>query len=106
MALSAVATALASLLMSAGLCFFFGLTLTLTGREMFPYLVIVVGLENVLVLTKSILSTPAHLDVKIRVAQGLSKEGWSITNNLLTEVREKDQDPIVKCGRRNRVNVL
>lgn len=53
---------------------------------MFPYLVVVVGLENILVLTKSILSTPGHLDSKIRLAQGLSKEGWGITKNLLTEV--------------------
>ncbi|OXU21849.1 hypothetical protein TSAR_009631 [Trichomalopsis sarcophagae] len=86
MAVSATVTVIASLSMSVGLCFFFGLTLSLSGKEVFPYLVIIVGLENVLVLTKSIVSTPAHLDVKIRVAQGLSKEGWSITKNLLTEV--------------------
>lgn len=85
-ALSAMATVIASLSMSMGTCFFFGLTLSLSGKEVFPYLVIIVGLENVLVLTKSVVSTPAHLDVKIRVAQGLSKEGWSITKNLLTEV--------------------
>ncbi|XP_012288280.1 sterol regulatory element-binding protein cleavage-activating protein [Orussus abietinus] len=86
MAFSACVTVLASLSMSVGMCFFFGLTLSLSGKEVFPYLVVIVGLENVLVLTKSVVSTPAHLDVKIRVAQGLSKEGWSITKNLLTEV--------------------
>ncbi|KAJ4442079.1 hypothetical protein ANN_11945 [Periplaneta americana] len=86
MALSAVVTVLASLSMSVGLCFFFGLTLNLTGKEIFPYLVVIVGLENILVLTKSVVSTPTHLDVKIRVAQGLSREGWSITKNLLIEV--------------------
>ena len=31
-------------------------------------------------------STPAHLDVKMRVASGLSKEGWNIIMNLLTEI--------------------
>ncbi|KAI4480537.1 hypothetical protein M0804_010090 [Polistes exclamans] len=86
MAFSACFTVVASLSMTVGVCFFFGLTLSLSGKEVFPYLVIIVGLENVLVLTKSVESTPAHLDVKIRVAQGLSKEGWSITKNLLTEV--------------------
>lgn len=86
MAFSAVVTVLASLSMSVGLCFFFGLTLTLTGKEIYPYLVVIVGLENILVLTKSVVSTPTHLDVKIRVAQGLSREGWSITKNLLIEV--------------------
>ena len=40
--------------------------------EIFPYLVIVIGLENVLVVTKSVVSTPVHLEVKLRVAQGQS----------------------------------
>lgn len=85
-AFSATITVISSLSMTVGICFFFGLTLSLSGKEVFPYLVIIVGLENVLILTKSVVSTPAHLDIKIRVAQGLSKEGWSITKNLLTEV--------------------
>lgn len=86
MAFGAVIMIFGSLCMSVGLCFFFGLTLSIKGKEIFPYLVILVGLENVLVLTKSVVSTPQHLDVKIRVAQGLSKEGWSITKNLLVEI--------------------
>ena len=52
----------------------------LTGRftvdvasEIFPYLVVVIGLENVLVVTKSVVSTPVHLEVKLRVAQGQSR---------------------------------
>lgn len=53
---------------------------------MFPYLVIVVGLENMLIIIKSVGSTAPNLDVKIRLAQGLSKEGWAITQNLLIEV--------------------
>ncbi|KAL0277128.1 UNVERIFIED_CONTAM: hypothetical protein PYX00_004516 [Menopon gallinae] len=85
-AFSAVFTSLSCLCMSLGLCFFFGLTVSLNGKEIFPYLVGIVGLENVLVITESITSTPAHLDVKIRVAQGLSREGWSITKNLLIQV--------------------
>lgn len=76
----------ASLLMSAGLCCFFGHMLTMNWREVYPYLAMVVGLENIIVLSKAVYHTPNHLDVKIRVAQGLSKEGWSITYNLLTEV--------------------
>ena len=35
--------------------------------EVFPYLVIVVGVENILVITKSVVSTPVDLEVKIRV---------------------------------------
>ena len=40
--------------------------------EIFPYLVVIIGLENVLVVTKSVVSTPVYLDVKLRVAQGKS----------------------------------
>lgn len=39
-------------------------------REIFPYLVVVIGLESVLVLTKSVVSTPVDLEVKLRIAQG------------------------------------
>lgn len=41
-------------------------------REIFPYLVVFVGLENVLVITKSVVSTPVDLDVRLRIAQGQS----------------------------------
>ncbi|KAJ8926743.1 hypothetical protein NQ314_020860 [Rhamnusium bicolor] len=87
MAFTATFTVFCSLTMTIGICFFFGLTLNFEGgKGIFPYLAILVGLENVLVLTKSVVSTPLHLDVKIRNAQGLSKEGWSITKNLLLEI--------------------
>ncbi|XP_018574713.1 sterol regulatory element-binding protein cleavage-activating protein [Anoplophora glabripennis] len=87
MAFTATFTVFCSLTMTMGICFFFGLTLNFEeGKGIFPYLAILVGLENVLVLTKSVVSTPLHLDVKIRNAKGLSKEGWSITKNLLLEI--------------------
>ena len=38
--------------------------------EIFPYLIIILGVENILVITKSVVSTPVDLEVKIRVAQG------------------------------------
>ncbi|KAK1806578.1 hypothetical protein P4O66_005088, partial [Electrophorus voltai] len=86
LALAAVVTVLSSLLMSVGLCSLFGLTPTLNGGEIFPYLVVVIGLENVLVLTKSVVSTPVDLEVKLRIAQGLSSESWSIMKNMATEL--------------------
>ncbi|XP_022907413.1 sterol regulatory element-binding protein cleavage-activating protein [Onthophagus taurus] len=86
MAFSVIVTVQTSISMTFGLCFFFGLTLSSMAKQIFPYLVIIVGVENVLVLTKSVVSTPEHLDIKIRIAQGLSKEGWSITKNLLLEI--------------------
>lgn len=48
-------------------------------REIFPYLVVVIGLENVLVLTKSVVSTPVDLEVKLRIAQGNFIEEPTIT---------------------------
>ncbi|XP_066547581.1 sterol regulatory element-binding protein cleavage-activating protein [Amia ocellicauda] len=86
LALAAVVTVLSSLLMSVGLCTLFGLTPTLNGGEIFPYLVVVIGLENVLVLTKSVVSTPVDLEVRLRIAQGLSNESWSIMKNMATEL--------------------
>lgn len=86
LAVAAVASVAASFMMTVGICFFFGLTLSFQGKEIFPYLVILVGIENVFVLTKSVMSIDFKLDVKIRLAQGLSKEGWSITKNLLIEI--------------------
>lgn len=45
--------------------------MSVDSSEVFPYLVIMVGVENILVITKSVVSTPVDLDVKIRVAQGI-----------------------------------
>ncbi|XP_057669647.1 sterol regulatory element-binding protein cleavage-activating protein isoform X1 [Diorhabda carinulata] len=87
MAFTATFTIFCNLTMTMGICFFFGLTLNSDGgKGIIPYLTLLVGLENVLVLTKSVAATPLNLDVKIRNAQGLSNEGWSITKNLLLEI--------------------
>ncbi|ELU06614.1 hypothetical protein CAPTEDRAFT_96666 [Capitella teleta] len=86
LALSAVITVVASLLIAVSVCLMVGLTPSLSGSEIFPYLVVIIGLENNLVLTKSVVSTPVHLDVKLRVAQGLSKEGWYIFKNMIMEL--------------------
>lgn len=86
LAFSAVFTVVASLLMSVSICTMFGLTPTLNGGEIFPYLVVLIGVENILVITKSVVSTPVDLEVKYRIAQGISKEGWYITKNLATEL--------------------
>lgn len=39
-----------------------------------------------LVLTNSVVSTPAHLDIRVRIAQGLSKEAWPTMRMLLFEL--------------------
>uniref|UniRef100_A0A5K3FTH8 SSD domain-containing protein n=1 Tax=Mesocestoides corti TaxID=53468 RepID=A0A5K3FTH8_MESCO len=86
LAVSACFTVVASLGMSMSLCVAVGLmSPALRGREFFPYLVVLIGFENILVITKSVVSTPIDLPVKHRVAQGLAKEGWPITKNLFCE---------------------
>ena len=47
---------------------------------------VIIGLENVLVVTKSVVSTPVYLPVKQRVARGLSKEGWFMFRLVMTEL--------------------
>lgn len=86
LATCAVITVFSSLMMSLGICFFFDLTTRMQSKGVFQYLIILLGLENVLVITKSVLSTDHTFDVKIRVAQGLSREGWTISKTLLTEI--------------------
>uniref|UniRef100_A0A1I8FS81 SSD domain-containing protein n=1 Tax=Macrostomum lignano TaxID=282301 RepID=A0A1I8FS81_9PLAT len=86
LAFGACFTVVASLLMSVGVCMYFGIAPSLNGSETFPYLVVLIGMENVLVITKSVVSTPVELEVRHRVAVGLSKEGWTITRSLVAEV--------------------
>ena len=45
---------------------------------------VVIGLENILIITKAVISTDPGLDVKFRIAEGLSREGKALTNNLVT----------------------
>ena len=52
--------------------------------EIFPFVVVVIGLENILIITKAVISTDPGLDVKFRIAEGLSKEGKALTKNLVT----------------------
>ncbi len=86
LAFAAVTQVMVSLLMSVGICSFFGLTPTLNGGEIFPYLIIFIGFENIVVLTKSVVSTPFDLDVRYRIAYGLKKESWAITKILTFEL--------------------
>ncbi|KAF6021782.1 SCAP [Bugula neritina] len=86
LAFSAVITVVCSLLMSISICAVFGVTPSVNSGEIFPYLVVIVGLENVLVVTRSVVSTPLNLEVKFRIAEGLRMEGWNITKHLMTEL--------------------
>uniref|UniRef100_A0A5S6QWZ5 Sterol regulatory element-binding protein cleavage-activating protein n=1 Tax=Trichuris muris TaxID=70415 RepID=A0A5S6QWZ5_TRIMR len=78
----AVLTVGLSLLMAAGICVHFQLTRRTWLVELFPYLALVVGMENILCMTRSVVSMPTELDARSRVAHGLGIEGWSLTKNF------------------------
>ena len=78
----AVATIVFSFVMSLGFCVFFDLLPTLTGSDIFPYIFTIVGLENVLTITRSVTITAGDQEVHIRIAQGLQTEGTKITKNV------------------------
>lgn len=86
LAFAAVTQVMASLMMAIGICTYFGVTPTLNSGEIFPYLIIFIGFENIVVLTKSVVSTPFDLDVRYRIALGLKKESWLITKILTFEL--------------------
>ena len=52
--------------------------------EIFPFVVVVIGLENILIITKAVISTDPGLEVKYRIAEGLGREGRALTKNLIT----------------------
>lgn len=87
MAISVQATLIASLCVSVGCCAYFGLRpLHSKGKFVYPVLAGLIGFENSMALMRAVLQTPSHLDTKIRVAQGLAREGWTITKYFLTMI--------------------
>ncbi|KAI8821348.1 sterol-sensing domain of SREBP cleavage-activation-domain-containing protein [Fimicolochytrium jonesii] len=78
----AVITVFTGLVMSVGLCSFLGVQTSLVPWEALPFLLIVVGMENIFVLTNSVVMTSLDLPVKERVGIGLSKVGASMTASL------------------------
>ncbi|KAI6224453.1 Sterol regulatory element-binding protein cleavage-activating protein [Aphelenchoides fujianensis] len=85
LALAAFGTVFNTLISTAGICAHFELTASLWRATTFPYLAIIVGLENVLCITRSVVYTSPTLDVPSRLSQGLSFEGFSIVKFFLLE---------------------
>ncbi|KAF9910132.1 hypothetical protein EC991_007264 [Linnemannia zychae] len=84
--IAAVATVFVSLLMSIGLCSVFGVTLTLMPWEILPFMIIVVGVENINILVHAVVETSMDLPVRERVGRGLGTVGVSITLTLFAEL--------------------
>ncbi|GMT15645.1 hypothetical protein PFISCL1PPCAC_6942, partial [Pristionchus fissidentatus] len=58
---------------------------SLWGDEIFPYLALIVGLENCLCITKAVVYTPPSMDVAARISLGLSSEGYSLVKYFVIE---------------------
>ncbi|OQR72350.1 sterol regulatory element-binding protein cleavage-activating protein-like [Tropilaelaps mercedesae] len=93
-----VATVFLSEIMAIGICLWLRLNPTLNGSplvspraapcaasEVLPYLLVIIGLENSLCITNSVVNCQPR-GAKIHLAQGLSREGWSLVKTLLTEL--------------------
>lgn len=54
--------------------------------KLIPFLIVVLGVDNMFVLTTAVTQTSINLPVKERVAEGLGKTGFNIMVNLLAEL--------------------
>ncbi|KAK6023655.1 hypothetical protein OSTOST_10551 [Ostertagia ostertagi] len=76
----------ATLLMTTGVCAHLELSPTLWGAEIFPYIALILGLENTLCITRAVVYTPPTLDVSSRIAHGLAQEGYSLCKYFVMEL--------------------
>ncbi|CDS01201.1 related to Sterol regulatory element binding protein cleavage-activating protein [Sporisorium scitamineum] len=77
---------LISMIMSVSICALLGIRLTLVPWELLPFVIVVVGSENMYSLTKAIVDTPLSLTVSSRIAHGLGKVGVPITLTTLADI--------------------
>ncbi|KAI8813555.1 sterol-sensing domain of SREBP cleavage-activation-domain-containing protein [Cladochytrium replicatum] len=84
---AAVCMVLYSFAMSIGLCEFLGVeTSVLVPWEVLPFLIILMGVENIYVLTNAVVTTSLDLPVRERVGMGLGKVGLRMITSLTTEM--------------------
>ncbi|CAI2339559.1 unnamed protein product [Caenorhabditis sp. 36 PRJEB53466] len=79
-------TVASTLLMTTGICAHLDLSTTTWGSEVYPYIALIMGLENTLCITRSVVYTPPSLDVSSRIAHGLSQEGYKLTKYYILEL--------------------
>ncbi|SNX84285.1 related to Sterol regulatory element binding protein cleavage-activating protein [Melanopsichium pennsylvanicum] len=77
---------LISMVMSVSICALLGIRLALVPWELLPFVIVVVGSENMFSLTKAIVDTPLSLTVSSRIAHGLGKVGVPITLTTLADI--------------------
>ncbi|GAO51085.1 hypothetical protein SAICODRAFT_73387 [Saitoella complicata NRRL Y-17804] len=77
LAVSAVVQVVSSLLAASTLLSLFGKELELLPREVYPFVVIVIGVENMFRLTNAVIRTPSSLPASRRVATAMGNVGAS-----------------------------
>ena len=86
LAFTGVVELIISMTLAISICALCGVRLTLVPWEILPFVVVVIGSENMFVLTNAIISTPISLSVSSRVATGLEKVGVPIAVTVLSDV--------------------
>ncbi|KAK6733942.1 hypothetical protein RB195_017609 [Necator americanus] len=86
LALAAAFTVGATLLMTTGVCAHLELSPTLWGAGIFPYIALILGLENILCVTRAVVYTPPSLDVSSRISHGLAQEGYALCKYFVMEL--------------------
>eukprot|EP00051_Salpingoeca_urceolata_P022256 m.358162 g.358162 ORF g.358162 m.358162 type:complete len:1114 (+) comp19945_c1_seq18:3867-7208(+) len=79
---AAVIIVFGSMTMSVSICSVLGLVTQLTAVEVVPFLIMAIGLDNMINITKSVVSTSPHLAVRFRVAEGLALAAPSLLKSL------------------------
>ncbi|CAD5211879.1 unnamed protein product [Bursaphelenchus okinawaensis] len=86
LAIASFFTVVFTLTTTLGICQHLDYSASMGRSKIFPYLAMIVGLENVLCITRSVVSIPPSLDVSVRIAHGLSEEAPKITKYFVLEM--------------------
>ncbi|CAD5215973.1 unnamed protein product [Bursaphelenchus xylophilus] len=86
LAVASFFTVVFTLTTTLGICHHLDMSASVGRSRLFPYLAMIVGLENILCITRSVVYIPPSFDISFRVAHGLSEEGQKITKYFLLEL--------------------
>ena len=86
MAFSGLTEVVISMITSISICALLGIRLTLVPWELLPFVVLVVGSENMFIMTNAVVNTPLSLTVPARIAHGLGNIGGPIMMTTLADI--------------------
>ncbi|CAG8485180.1 10723_t:CDS:2 [Paraglomus brasilianum] len=83
---AALAQVFASLTVALSICSLLGFKLTIVPWEILPFMIMIIGVDNIFQLTNAVTSTSMQLPVAERVAAGILNVGPSMTKRLCVEL--------------------